>query len=238
MDLKSGYPYWLLKNGLPATHPSLKKDHSCEVLIIGGGISGAIAAYDIAHEGFNVTVVDGRHFGTGSTSASTALVQFETDEHLTTLIEKYGEKKAVRCYQLAYNATQKLGKIVRKHRIHCGYTVRNSLYIASNLKDKEKLVNEYETRIKAGFQLEYWEKEKIVSHFGFNKPAALWTENNAELDPLQLTNELIKILVKRGVQFFDGTVIKSITSSKKNKISNYGYWNKDQSKACCCNLWL
>ena len=36
MDLKSGYPFWAIKNGLMHAFPPLKSDLRCDVAIIGG----------------------------------------------------------------------------------------------------------------------------------------------------------------------------------------------------------
>ncbi len=38
MDLTSGAPFWVVRDGLPAVYPRLKQDRRCEVAIIGGGI--------------------------------------------------------------------------------------------------------------------------------------------------------------------------------------------------------
>ena len=43
MNLVSGYPFWLIKEGLPFNYPALQKSISTDVLIIGAGISGALA---------------------------------------------------------------------------------------------------------------------------------------------------------------------------------------------------
>jgi hypothetical protein len=48
--------------------------------------------------------VDRRHAGTGSTAASTALLQYEIDKPLYQLINLAGEKNAVRSYQLCRQA--------------------------------------------------------------------------------------------------------------------------------------
>ena len=86
MDLRSGHPFWLLKNGLLADYPSLKHDESCEVAIIGGGITGALVAYYLTKEGVETVLVDKRDIGAGSTAASTALLQYEIDTELHDLI--------------------------------------------------------------------------------------------------------------------------------------------------------
>ncbi|MEK6761961.1 MAG: FAD-dependent oxidoreductase [Nitrospirota bacterium] len=72
MDLRSGHPFWRLKNGLLADYPSLKYDESCEVAVIGGGITEALGAYHLGQEGVEAVLVDKRDIGVGSTAASTA----------------------------------------------------------------------------------------------------------------------------------------------------------------------
>lgn len=42
MDLKSGYPFWAVKNGLMCTFPQLKADIRGDVVVVGGGITGAL----------------------------------------------------------------------------------------------------------------------------------------------------------------------------------------------------
>jgi len=60
MDLVSPQPFWPLKNGLLSVYPSLKSDVNCDVVVLGGGISGAFAAEALASVGFNVIVLDKR----------------------------------------------------------------------------------------------------------------------------------------------------------------------------------
>jgi hypothetical protein len=37
MDLKSGYPFWPIKNGLIASYAAVKQDLVCDMAVIGGG---------------------------------------------------------------------------------------------------------------------------------------------------------------------------------------------------------
>ena len=94
MDLKSGYPYWAVKNGLMATFPALQRDLRCDVAIIGAGITGALIARVFAANGYDTCIVEHRDVAWGSTAASTALLQYEIDTHLTELIERYGDDDA------------------------------------------------------------------------------------------------------------------------------------------------
>ena len=74
MKLSSGYPYSLIKNGLPFTYPKLDKNLKTDVLILGGGISGALTAHYLVQEGIECTLIDARTIGLGSTCASTSLL--------------------------------------------------------------------------------------------------------------------------------------------------------------------
>jgi hypothetical protein len=42
VDLKSGYPYWAVKNGLMYAFQRLDADLSCDVAVVGAGITGAL----------------------------------------------------------------------------------------------------------------------------------------------------------------------------------------------------
>ena len=93
MDLHSGLPFWLIKSGLPFNYYPLDRSLTTDVAIIGGGISGALAAYYLTSAGISCIVLDARTIGLGSTCASTALLQYEIDVPLCRLKEKTGIKK-------------------------------------------------------------------------------------------------------------------------------------------------
>jgi glycine/D-amino acid oxidase-like deaminating enzyme len=98
VDLVSPHPFWLTKNGLLHEYPSLQEDARCEVLVLGAGISCALIAHSLAKAGWNVLVVDKRDVAGGSTSASTALLQYEIDTHLIALTQQIGKRDAERAY--------------------------------------------------------------------------------------------------------------------------------------------
>jgi glycine/D-amino acid oxidase-like deaminating enzyme len=85
MDLISDHPFWPINSGLIRSYPSLKADLQCEVLVIGAGITGALCAHHLAKAGMDVAVLDKRDVAGGSTSASTAMLQYEIDTPLTEL---------------------------------------------------------------------------------------------------------------------------------------------------------
>src|SRR6185503_728109 len=114
MKLSSGYPYSLIKNGLLYSYPKLEKNEKADVLILGGGISGALTAHYLVQEGIDCTLIDARSIGLGSTCASTSLLQYELDIPLYKLIQMIGIKGAVRSYKLGETAIIKLISLAKR----------------------------------------------------------------------------------------------------------------------------
>ena len=67
-DLRSGRPYWLVRNGLVQSFPALDRDITCDVLIVGGGITGALVAHHLIEAGVSAAVLDKRDIAWGSTA--------------------------------------------------------------------------------------------------------------------------------------------------------------------------
>ena len=78
--------------------PPLQADLRCDVAVIGGGITGALIADELAGHGHEVVLIEQRDIGWGSSSASTALLQYEIDTHMVDLAKQYGEADAALAY--------------------------------------------------------------------------------------------------------------------------------------------
>ncbi len=155
MKVRSNEPYWLLKNGIINSYPSLTKNISCDVLIVGAGISGSLMAYQLSKEGYKAVLIDKRDVCLGSTSATTAMLQYEIDEPLYKLIEKVGENAAVDSYAEGVKSVEKLGKLVADIKADCGFKKKKSFFVANTTKDKESLLKEFEARHKFGFKVKW-----------------------------------------------------------------------------------
>ena len=60
MNLTSSPPFWIVNNGLPQNYPSLQRDASCDIVVIGGGITGAVGALHLMEKGVKTLVIDKR----------------------------------------------------------------------------------------------------------------------------------------------------------------------------------
>lgn len=215
MDLKSNEPFWLLKNGLMASYPSLKSDEKCDVLIVGGGITGSLIAHQMMEEGYNTILIDKRELCNGSTSATTSMLQYEIDVPLYELIEKIGEKGAVLSYKACSDAIDTIEKLSKKIRSKAGFKRKKSLYFASKKKDVEWLKKEYKTRKNSGFLVDWLSADKILEEFGFeNTYGGILSKQGASIDAFQFAHELFIHHSKKGLKIFDKTEMVKVEYHK------------------------
>jgi len=214
MDLKSGRPFWPIKNGSLGTYFPLNQDVDCEVAIVGAGITGALVAYYLTKEGIRTVIVDRREVGTGSTSATTGLLQYEVDTPLFELMGMVGEKKAVRSYQLCLEAIYGIQQLVHELGDACDFERKQSLYLASCSDDVEILQKEYSVRTRNGIKVELLGREAIRESFQLDYPAALLSFDAGQIDAYRLTHRLLQSACNSGLQVYDQTEITNYSSGK------------------------
>lgn len=179
MDLHTGEPYWLMKNGYRRSFPALGGDHRTDVCVLGAGITGALAAHALAEEGLEVTVLDKRHPGMGSTCASTALLQYEIDEPLASLIDIVGEKRANESYLACHRAIDSIRDIIKKAKLRVAFSKTPSLQYASRPAHVARLRRECEARRRIGIYVRLLDAGEIEKQYGFSAPAALLSDQGA-----------------------------------------------------------
>ena len=121
------------------TYPPLTADLEADVLVIGAGITGALLVDALSAAGLSVVALDRRDAAFGSTSVSTALLQYEIDTNLRDLIPMMGQDRAERAYWLCHEAIDLIGRLCAELPDDCGFQQRGSLYYASSRSDARML---------------------------------------------------------------------------------------------------
>lgn len=218
MKLRSTETFWPLKNAMKNSYPSINSDINTEILIIGGGITGALIAYKLITEGKKIVLVDRRDVCNGSTAASTALLQYEIDISLHELIKIRGLECAVDSYRNGKKAIFDLRNIIDTIKSDCDFKFRKSIYFTSLKKDIPFLKNEFECRKQHGFDvnwLEKWDLQKL----GLNAVAAIESKTAAVMDPYKLAHDLLEYCQKKGMQILDRTNIISVQNLRDKSIA-------------------
>lgn len=207
MDLQSGKFYWPNTINKKANYAALDENIECDVLIIGCGSSGAQCAYYLFDSGLDIVMVDGRSIGEGSTATNTALLQYLGEKYYFELLHTFGEDKATTHIKLCEQAIADIEKASQGLYKNAEFKRRDSLYSASNEEGIEILHKEFYLLKKHGFNVEMWDRSKIKNHFPFERDYALLVKDDAEINPVLFTYELIKQAAQKGFRVYENTKI-------------------------------
>jgi glycine/D-amino acid oxidase-like deaminating enzyme len=154
MDLRSGSLLWPALDGSPPALPPLDRDVRCDVAIIGAGVTGALMADRLSRDGHRVLVLDRRAICSGSTPASTGLLQYEIDTQLVDLIAKVGRDHAERAYRASYRSIADFRALVAGLDDDCALAARSALYLAAGPNDVDDLRAEAAARQAIGIEVD------------------------------------------------------------------------------------
>jgi glycine/D-amino acid oxidase-like deaminating enzyme len=218
MDLTTGCPFWPIADGLIASYPPLERSVTCDVAIIGGGMTGGFVAQALAEAGVDVVLLDKRDIATGSTASCTGLLQYEIDTPLHELVDRIGAEQAVRSYLLCLGAIDKLDQLTARLDDRCGFARRKSLYLASHARDVPSVEKEHAARIACGIRVDLLGPRDVRARFPFTAPAALLSYDAGEVDAYRLTHALLRAATGNGLRVFDRTRVTTIEHGKRRSI--------------------
>jgi glycine/D-amino acid oxidase-like deaminating enzyme len=217
MDLKSGYPFWAVKNGLGAVFPPLERDVRCDLLVIGGGITGALFADRFARDGLDVVVLDQRDVGWGSTAASTAMLQYEIDTHAVDLAQRYGEEAAITAYRACLEAVHSVRR--RAAQLRVDQSPAESLYLASSRRDARAMADEFALRLKHGIAVEWLGPAELRARYRASAPGAILSRDGAWLDPYAMALALLRAATRAGARVHDRECVTGLQAGSRGVVA-------------------
>ena len=202
LDLRTGRPVWSAYRAPAVPTSVLTRDAKADVLIVGMGISGAMMAEALTADGHSVIGIDRRGPLKGSTPATTALVQFEIDQPLTTLSKMIGKGPAEQAWRRSRLAVSNLAARIAELGINCGPSRTQSLYLAGTVLGPPELRDEADARRQAGIAATYLTPAPLAETFGIHRDGAILSHGNIALDPRKLTVGLLLKALERKARFY------------------------------------
>jgi len=201
-----------------AQYNYLNENINTDILIIGAGVSGAITAFYMAEEGYNVTIVDKNIVGYGSTSANVGILDVQLGMEINKLAKNIGEKKAKKCFDLMLDSIEELKKITSKlsNKNNIGFKKCNSIYYTNKYMNKNNIVKEYNSKINLGIGTKFLNESDLIDlRYG------LEIENGSStMNVYEFTKEIISYISKKeNVRVYEHTEIDDIKSKDEYVIA-------------------
>lgn len=213
-------PSW--DSGRQATqYPSLKSNHTTEVLVIGGGMCGILTTRLLAQSGKQVTLIDKDRLGNGATGATTAHITQVIDTAIPDLITSFGNQSAKAIWESGQQAINLYEQIIRQQHISCEFTRCTGYRYTQNQQQLSELISESQA-------LQNWHVPttlvtNVNTDLGFSTFGYLKYPHQAMFHPFKFIDSLAHKLVKQGTQIFENTQAIDISSDRPFKITtNHG----------------
>lgn len=177
--------------------PILTENISCDVLIIGAGITGVSTAYHLRNYNLNVVVVDKNKIGYGVSARTTGKLTYLQETIYSELSEKKSKEIAKLYLKSQQEIISRVVQIIEENNIDCNLK-KVSSYVFTN-REKETLKKEEEILKEFGVPIEFGNK---------NEYDYLKVDDTYVFHPLKYILSLKEIAKKAGIHFYEHTEIQ------------------------------
>lgn len=203
MHLRSGTLYWPAVSPKRVVATRSPRRRRVDALIIGAGVTGALAAYVLSRAGARVAIIDKRRPVNASTPASTALLQYELDVPLTRLRKLRGVRTANAIYRASVETVQELASLCTDLGQDVELRRRMSLHLAVKPGDVRALRAEAAARAELGIACGFLPPRDLAALFHIDRPGSLQSDLAYEVNPVKLTNALLARAAAQGATLLE-----------------------------------
>jgi glycine/D-amino acid oxidase-like deaminating enzyme len=228
-----GNPYFTEAEDKLKPHLYQSEDISTDTLIVGGGINGAVCAYYFSKNGIDCALIDKGRIGHCSTSAATALLEYQLDDFADELTQYYSKAEVAGIYRVGCKSLDDIATIIGEVGNGCHYSAKDTIIYTLDKSDKKALRREFDFRKANGFDVKLYEHG--VEEFSFPIEAGLYSfGGGAEFNPYLFTKQLVEYAEEKGAQVFEHTEAKEIKKTDSGFVVTTSYGCKINCNHIVC----
>jgi len=190
--------------------PKLLGKIEAEVVVIGGGLTGLLSAYELSRQGKNVVLVEKDEIGSGATKFTTAFLTGIIDTDYSAVIKTLGLEKSKLIAQSHREAIDYIESIIEREKIEYEFKRCSNYIFSREAKEIEHLKSEAEILRSVGFDAILNTKNDL----GFDSLAYIEVKNEARFHPMKILRELGEIITKNGGKIFEHTEALKVEKGK------------------------
>lgn len=191
----------------------LDGDVTCDVAVIGGGLTGSRAALALVEAGVNVVVLEKEVIGFGASGRSGGQVNLGFKIDPDDLERQMGQETAGRMLRAASNSSNELFDLVRRYQLNCDAVQKGWVKASHCSVALERQKRQLDQWARRGIELELLNRDDIERHSGAHGyVGGLLYRQGGSIQPLAYTRELARVAVQRGARFFERAEALDVSS--------------------------
>ncbi|GMV21589.1 MAG: oxidoreductase [Acidimicrobiia bacterium] len=211
-----GQSYWTRR---PASRGprrrALSGDHSTDIVVIGGGLTGCASAYALAKAGFEVILLERDTIAGGATSRAMGLI---TPSPTASYLES-GTQAGAKATKAAFGAYKKSAKdltaTLKKLKVKCDLAELDLLVNAPFTNDAARLKKEIAARKAAGADA-VWVAGAVSRELLQTETQGAMRVRAAVMDPVKAARGFADAAMKLGVRVLEHTAAVKTTFTRKD----------------------
>ena len=196
-------------------YPKFKGKDTADMVIIGGGLTGATAAYVLASGGMNVMLVEADRIASGSTAGAVGAILPEPSSAFRSVEAAVGRRDA----RIAWTDTQKAAVefAAALKKLPASSDVATSALIinAARSEDAVTLRREQAARRAAGVVAPWANSAAVQSEAGTDSKGAIRLTGASVFDPVRAALALAGAGEKAGARIFEQSPVRRVTFTRK-----------------------
>lgn len=190
--------------------PALGRNLRVDVVVVGGGITGATAAYLLKQAGATVALLERDRCISAETAHTTAHLTYVTDRRLSELAKELGRDHAQATWDAGSAAIDKIKEIIDHGAIRCEFAwVPGYLHVPKGAKvdlesERSRLQQDADLARELGFEAQYQESVPFLQIPGIR------FANQAKFHPALYVASLLKTIPGKGSYVFENTELTQI----------------------------
>ncbi|WP_301108536.1 FAD-dependent oxidoreductase [Sporosarcina sp.] len=196
---------WLATAYPQEKYPVIEDNLSCEVLIIGGGLSGIANAYFLAKQGKDVVLLEKNSILHGATGNSTGKLTSQHDLVYADLIEQFDLESA----KQYFNANEHALHLARSFADPEQLQTAHSVLYSQTAEGTEKLMREKKAYEEIGIPFKLGGK---AADLPFDTANTLIVEDEAQIHPVRFGQKMAQLAVQAGARIFEHAQVAALNT--------------------------
>lgn len=191
----------------------LREERTADVVVIGGGITGAAAALWLAREGARVAVLEARQVAAAASGRNGGFLLGGTAGTYAATITHYGRERAQRAWAFSIENHTLAARLIEEFSHHgwiCGYQQSGSMRIARTELELEEVWESVRLLLEDGWEAAQIDVDELPDRLRGAYLGGSFHPTDGEIQPVHFVRGLARLAEAAGATFYEASPVTAL----------------------------